>query len=99
MKNIYLSGKIAGLDVYEAKKNFENAEDSVRKQFGYLDVYIVNPMSLPPIQTTWADYLIRDLILLKECNAIAMLPNWKQSKGAIVEHAFAIGCGMEIYYL
>lgn len=62
-------------------------------------VTIVNLATLPAIHNTWADYLIRDLMLLKDCDAIVMLPNWMQSKGAMTEHAFAEGMGIEIHYL
>ena len=51
---------------------------------------------MPKIQSCWEDYIIRDLILLKECNVIAMLPNWSNSYGARIERLFAEKKNIEI---
>jgi hypothetical protein len=37
----------------------------------------------------WEDYIAGDLELLKRSDIIFMLPNWEQSKGAILEKEFA----------
>lgn len=99
MKKVYLSGKIAGLPEEEYKQNFAQAAMDALAFFPDEQVTIVNPATLPAIHNSWEDYLIRDLMLLKDCDAIVMLPNWKDSKGAIAEHAFAEGMGIEIHYL
>lgn len=97
--NVYLSGKIAGLqeDIYKA--NFAAATMKACDLFPDKRLNIINPATLPAIHKTWADYLIRDLTILKDCDAIVMLPNWRESKGAMTEHAFAEGCGITIKYL
>ena len=99
MKKVYLSGKIAGLPEEEYKQNFAQAAMDAIAFFPDEQVTIVNPAALPAIHNSWADYLLRDLMLLKDCDAIVMLPNWMQSKGAMTEHAFAVGMGIEIEYL
>ena len=99
MKKVYLSGKINGLGEAEYKANFAQAAIGALQFFPGEDVTIVNPAALPSIHNTWADYLIRDLMLLKDCDAIVMLPDWIDSKGAFVEHAFAEGMGIDIHYL
>ena len=99
MKKVYLSGKINGLGEDEYRANFAQAAMDALAFFPDEQVTIVNPATLPAIHNTWADYLIRDLMLLKDCDAIVMLPNWMQSKGAMTEHAFAVGMGIEIEYL
>lgn len=98
-KKIYLSGKIAGLDEKTYKENFSRAEKRVREIINDNYAIIVNPAMLPPVHMSWADYLIRDLMLLKDCDMIFMLPGWEESKGAITERAFATGAGIEIKYL
>lgn len=99
MKKVYLSGKINGLGEDEYRDNFAQAAMDALAFFPDEQVTIVNPATLPAIHNSWEDYLIRDLMLLKDCDAIVMLPNWKDSKGAITEHAFAEGMGIEIHYL
>lgn len=99
-KVIYLSGKIAGMDPYECESYFDKAEQTVLEMYSKYDkVEIVNPYKLPRIQDSWADYIIRDLIILKSCDVIAMLPNWENSPGAKVERVFAEGCGIEVIEL
>ena len=42
----------------------------------------------------WADYLRYDLIaMLESCTGILMLPGWRQSKGATLEHTIAMALG------
>lgn len=99
MKKVYLSGKIAGLSEEEYKQNFAQAAIDALAFFPDEQVTIVNPATLPAIHNSWADYLLRDLMLLKDCDAIVMMTGWMESKGALTEHAFAEGMGIDIYYL
>ena len=46
----------------------------------------------------WEDYLDGDEEMVLRCDAIVMLPNWEQSKGATREHEFAKSNGVPIYY-
>lgn len=91
---IYISGPISGHDLDEVGAVFAQKERELKAQ--YPKATVVNPMALPAVQSSWADYMIRDLMLLKECNMIVMLPGWKQSKGCVTEFYFAAGCGMLI---
>ena len=99
MKKVYLSGKINGLAEDEYKQNFAQAAMDALAFFPDEQVTIVNPAALPAIHNTWADYMLRDLMLLRDCDAIVMLPDWPDSKGARTEHVFAEGMGIEIHYL
>lgn len=45
----------------------------------------------------WSYYLRRDLALLIECEAVAVLPGWRESKGASLEVHVAQSLGMPIY--
>lgn len=42
--------------------------------------------------------LLRDQMVLSSCDAIYMLPDFLDSKGAKAEHAFAIATGKQVYY-
>lgn len=101
MKNVYISGKINGLDLKEAYNNFKQAGEKVKEYYKNLgeDVNIVNMMDVPHIEMSWADYLIRDLMFLKKCDSIAFMDNWEDSYGAKVEKAFAEGLGIEQIYI
>ena len=44
----------------------------------------------------WRDYLAADIYWLSRCDAIHMLPGWKNSKGASIEYLVAKGLGLEI---
>lgn len=46
----------------------------------------------------YAWVLLWDMHSLALADAIYMLKDWKDSKGAMAEHAFAVACGKEIIY-
>lgn len=98
MTKVYLSGPIAGLPMAKVKTAFALAECEVVERIDD-ELMIVNPASLPPTCTSWADFLIRDLMMLKDCDIIAMLPNWQSSPGAKTEREFALGCGIKVLEL
>ena len=99
-KMIYISGKITGLpkDVY--KKKFDDAEEMLKK--GGWRVF--NPTEdawsswFERLGKTYAETLWHDFYKLKDCDAIYMLDNFLESKGAKAEHAFAIAIGLEVIY-
>ncbi|MBQ0073982.1 MAG: DUF4406 domain-containing protein [Prevotella sp.] len=95
---VYLSGKVTGLSPSEYRKNFDEAAEELKVLLG--NVEIVDPTKcIPTIFGSWAEYMISDLLLLKGCDAIALLPNWAESKGAQTEYAFAQGMGITIIKL
>lgn len=96
MKKIYLSGQIDGLTAEECIRNFEEAAEIAKEVYGE-DSVIINPYLLPRIHKTWADYIIRDLVILKDCDVIVMLSNWVNSSGAKVERIFAEKMGLSVF--
>lgn len=45
----------------------------------------------------WADYLRKDLIaMLTDCTAVATLPGWESSRGALLEVHVAGALGMRV---
>lgn len=93
---IYIAGKISGLDLIKAKKNFKKAEVKLSEK-GYK---VVNPMKeiKVDVSKTWEDYMIESFALLLKCDSIYMLNNWQTSKGARVEYAVAKSLGMSIIF-
>lgn len=85
----YLSGKISGLTEKEYTKNFKDAAHEIWVK--YPDLYyvnIVNPIKIKPflgIKKYWF-YMAKDIYYLKKCSHIALMSNWKESKGACIEH-------------
>jgi hypothetical protein len=98
MKRIYISGKISGLDILEAARNFQEAESYLIINYENIDV--VNPMRESPYEKdkTWEQYMLEDINLLFSCDSIFMLENWKSSKGARIEHNIAVEMGKIILY-
>lgn len=90
-KKIYLSGPITSLPLEDARRIFESAEEFIEK----LGHTAVNPMKngLTP-ESTWEEHMKRDLAMLLECDTICMLPNFRESKGAMLELDVAIALGM-----
>lgn len=90
---IYISGPITGIDNYI--DNFNKAEEYLTS----LGHDVINPakvdMSLPKM--TYDEYLLIDLFLLNQCQAIYMLNGWNHSKGAKEELKTALLQGIDIY--
>jgi nucleoside 2-deoxyribosyltransferase len=49
-------------------------------------------------KATWEDYLKGDFNMISRCDALVMVENWKDSKGAQMEHEYALSLGIPIYY-
>ena len=91
---IYISGKITGIES-EAIELFEKAEKTLNSH-GYI---VVNPFKLNhQHDKSWHSYMKEDIKALCDCDSIFMLSNWKDSKGAIIEHSIALLLGLEINY-
>lgn len=93
---VYISGKITGLPIEKSKQLFATAETMLN----YSNVVPINPMKEVPYVEgkTWEEYMLEDIKLLFGCNAVYMLPNWMDSKGARIEHAIAKEHGLQIIY-
>lgn len=84
-KRIYISGKISGMEE-KAFELFEEAE-MLLHTYGY---EVINPMKLPHNHDKqWHSYMREDIKALCECDAIYMLRNWKDSRGAQIEFELA----------
>jgi hypothetical protein len=90
----YLSGKYTGLSHEDAIKKFEVYEAQLvgRK--------VVNPLKLGiPPRASWIDAMEECLIAMEDCTAIALMPDWEESRGARIERQVAKMLKFEIIYL
>ena len=95
---IYISGKITGMET-EAKYVFAAAEEKLKKEFP--DSKIINPMKLDHRQhdKSWEAYMKVCIIELCQCDMIAMLPNWQDSRGAEMEMIIASNLNLHVEFL
>lgn len=92
MKRVYISGPMTG----KPDLNFPafHAKAAELRAQG-LDV--VNPAEFGEGEgLQWADYMRKDIKALMDCNAIHMLPEWRASKGARLEHHIAVQLGFAV---
>ncbi|WP_252214444.1 DUF4406 domain-containing protein [Clostridium sp. VAP41] len=88
---VYIAGKITGLKNY--KEIFNKAENKLLSEGNQ----VMNPAVLNE-GFNYEVYMPICLTMLEVCDAIYMLSNWKDSKGAKVEHEYAKIQGKKIIY-
>lgn len=89
---IYIGGKITNNPDY--KKQFAAAEHIAASK-GHV---AINPSILPEGMKT-ADYMAICLPMLLMADRVWMLPNWKDSGGARIEHELAQYVGKDVWYV
>lgn len=83
---IYLAGKVTGDPCYKMK--FEAGVKHL-ESLGWGRENIVNPAELIAADCRWLKAMWKCLKLLKGCGWVAMLPDWRESRGARIEHWYA----------
>ena len=104
MKTIYISGPMKNM----ADGNLE-AFDEAEKQLKQLGYDVLNPHKICEEVNMrffemgkvpeYEDYLKEDIIqMLSKCDKVLVLPGWRGSKGAKLEIANAIACGLDVVF-
>jgi len=102
IKKMYISGKVTGLHHIDVFKKFSAATGYLLDAFP--DYEIIVPLALPGIHSglDWDKAMEICLAELETYDAtrdaIYMLSDWKDSKGAKDEHAKALELGLQIFY-
>lgn len=78
---IYIAGKITGDTEYKTK--FQKAEDKLRG----MGHSVMNPAWIQDSpEFSWNDYMAVTEAMQKCCDAVYLLPDWQDSKGAVIEY-------------
>lgn len=109
MKLIYVAGKYLGDSAWETYINIHHARVAARKLWddgwavicphsntAFMDGADAHDREGP--NGDWARWLRGDLEIISRCDAIYMLDNYKDSKGALIELKKAMDLGLEILY-
>jgi len=59
---------------------------------------VINPGEFPE-RDSWEGYMRLGIAALMACDTIYMLPNWKLSRGAVIEHTLAHQLGIRRKYI
>lgn len=89
---IYIAGKVTGLPVGEVFAKFGQAEFWLKEQ-GH---EVVNPLRLCSQSWSWQQCMRVCIAALVGCDAVCLLKDWNESRGAMVEHYIASMMGMRI---
>lgn len=85
-KKIYIAGKVTGLPQDEVIEKFSEAKQKIEA----LGFEAINPLEVVgDWQTPWNKAMRMCIAKLTECDAIALIPDWSSSKGAIIEYEIA----------
>ena len=85
-KKIYIAGKISGEDPTKCAGKFLKAENEIEFQ-GF---EAINPLKIVGTwDTTWEDAMRKCIAALMTADAILLLPDWADSRGARIEQDIA----------
>ena len=92
---VYISGRISGLDLATVAKRFYSAQSFIES----LGHEALNPLDNKVKDgATWSEHMVADIEMLLQADAIYMLPDWRDSTGARIEHNIAMETQKSIHY-
>ena len=93
---MYIAGKITGMDKAQAMSLFGQAS-AILKENDYIPIDPFDVCEDTPGKH-WSEYMGECHRELLRCNAIVMLPNWHDSRGARIEYAVAREMGIQVVF-
>jgi len=103
LKLVYVAGPYRAKSLYGIAKNIYRAW-KVAKELWSNNIAVICPhtntlwLSEPPNNIAPEHFLGGDLLMVRGCDAVLMLPKWSTSKGAIGEREFAWSNNIPIFY-
>lgn len=92
---IYISGKITGLPLSEVRQRFAETA-AFLDEIGF---EAVNPLKNGLDESAdWKEHMVADIRMLLDCDAIYMMDNWMQSRGALIEYDIANRLDMDVWF-
>ena len=100
---VYISGKMTGLSEEKIWNNFRKVETFlIKANPGGVVEGIINPSVTYAMQKfdafSYEDWMHIDFAMLDVCDAVFLLPNWRDSMGAKLEIAYAYKHGKKVFY-
>ena len=92
VKRIYIAGPMSGLPDFNYPA-FYAAAAALRAQGHHVENPAENPS---PACGTWQGYMRMSLRQIAACDCLCMLPGWRDSRGARIEHGLALDLGLEV---
>ena len=95
MVKVYISGAVSNIPEKEYTRKFKCSQLA----FEWIGCKVINPVEIPVTHDrSWKAFMKVDLLALKDCDTIFMMNCWKGSRGAKIEHWFALRYGKRIIY-
>lgn len=92
LKRIYIAGPMSGLPDFNYPA-FHAAAAVLRAQGHHVENPAENPA---PTCGTWQGYMRMSLRQIAACDCLCMLPGWRASRGARIEHGLALDLGLDV---
>ena len=97
MRKIFISGKVSGLDIEEARAMFHFYDLFLLGEFP--NCSCVNPMEICHCDWSWLHCMPVCHWRMRKCDTVAFLPNWRNSRGSRIEYRFAKFLGKDMIFL
>ena len=92
MKRIYIAGPMSGLPDF----NYP-AFDAKAAELRALGFHVENPAeNRAPHCRSWLGYMRLTVAQLVTCDVVYLLPGWRYSRGACIEHQLALSLGLRV---